>query len=48
VENNKIDLREIGWEVMDWIDLAQESDKCTAFLNEYLTTVKQSYVVNSK
>jgi hypothetical protein len=24
VENIKIDLREIGWDDMDWIDLAQD------------------------
>jgi hypothetical protein len=24
MNNIKIDLREIGWNVMDWIDLAQE------------------------
>jgi hypothetical protein len=26
VDNIKIDLREIGWDGMDWIDLAQDSD----------------------
>jgi hypothetical protein len=26
VDNNKIDLREIGWDSMDWIDLAQGRD----------------------
>jgi hypothetical protein len=24
VDNIKTDLREIGWDVMDWMDLAQE------------------------
>jgi hypothetical protein len=24
VDNIKMDLREIGWDVMDWIDLAQD------------------------
>jgi hypothetical protein len=24
VDNIKIDLREIGWDCMDWIDLAQD------------------------
>jgi hypothetical protein len=23
VDNNKMDLREIGWDSMDWIDVAQ-------------------------
>jgi hypothetical protein len=33
-ENNiKLDLREIGWDDMDWIDLAQNTDKRRALLN---------------
>jgi hypothetical protein len=28
-----MDLREIGWDVMDWIDLAQDSDKWRAIVN---------------
>jgi hypothetical protein len=27
VDNIKMDLREIGWDGMDWIDLAQERDQ---------------------
>jgi hypothetical protein len=27
VDNIKIVLREIGWDCMDWINLAQESDQ---------------------
>jgi hypothetical protein len=27
VDNIKIDLREIGWGSMDWIDLAQDRDR---------------------
>jgi hypothetical protein len=27
VNNIKTDLREIGWDGMDWIDLAQDRDK---------------------
>jgi hypothetical protein len=27
VDNIKIDLRDIGWNVMDWIDLAQDRDQ---------------------
>jgi hypothetical protein len=33
VENIKIDLREIGWDVMDWIDLAQDRDQWRALVN---------------
>jgi hypothetical protein len=33
VDNIKIDLREIGWSGMDWIDLAQDSDKWRALVN---------------
>jgi hypothetical protein len=27
VDNIKIDLREIGWDGMDWIELAQDRDQ---------------------
>jgi hypothetical protein len=27
VDNIKIDLREVGWDDMDWIDLAQDRDQ---------------------
>jgi hypothetical protein len=33
VDNIKIDLREIGWDGMDWIDLAQDSDQLRALVN---------------
>jgi uncharacterized protein YebE (UPF0316 family) len=33
VDNIKIDLREIGWGVMDWIDLAQDGDQWMALVN---------------
>jgi hypothetical protein len=33
VDNIKMDLREIGWGDMDWIDLAQDSDKWKALVN---------------
>jgi hypothetical protein len=33
VDNIKIDLREIGWDSMDWIDLAQDRDQWRAFVN---------------
>jgi hypothetical protein len=26
VDNIKVDLREIGWDVVDWIDMAQDRD----------------------
>ena len=33
-ENNvEIDVKEIGWEGMDWIELVQDRDKCKAFVN---------------
>jgi hypothetical protein len=28
VDNNKMNLREIGWGGMDWIDLAQDRGSC--------------------
>jgi hypothetical protein len=33
VNNIKIDLREIGWDGMDWIYLAQERDPWRALVN---------------
>jgi hypothetical protein len=33
VENIKIDRRGIGWDGMDWIDLAQDKDKWRALVN---------------
>jgi hypothetical protein len=33
VDNIKIDLREIGWDGVDWINLAQDSDKWRALVN---------------
>jgi hypothetical protein len=33
VDNIKIDLREIGWDGMDWIDLAQDRDQLRALWN---------------
>jgi hypothetical protein len=32
VGNIKIDLREIGWDVMGWIDLAQDRDQWRVFV----------------
>jgi hypothetical protein len=29
----KVDLREIGWEGVDWVDLAQDRDRCRALVN---------------
>jgi hypothetical protein len=33
VDNIKMDLREIGWEDMDWIELAQDRDQWRALVN---------------
>jgi hypothetical protein len=33
VDNIKMDLREIGWDGMDWIDLAQDRGKWRALVN---------------
>jgi hypothetical protein len=32
VDNIKMDLREIGWDGGDWIDLAQDRDQWRAFM----------------
>jgi hypothetical protein len=33
VDNIKMDLREVGWDGMDWIDLAQDRDRWRAYVN---------------
>jgi hypothetical protein len=33
VDNIKIDLREIEWDSVDWIDLAQDRDQRRALVN---------------
>jgi hypothetical protein len=33
VDNINIDLREIGWDGMDWIDLAQDRNQWRALVN---------------
>jgi hypothetical protein len=33
LDNIKIDLRELGWNYMDWIDLAQDMDKWRALVD---------------
>jgi hypothetical protein len=33
VDNIKIDLREIGWDGVDWVDLAQGRDQWRALVN---------------
>jgi hypothetical protein len=37
VDNIIIDLREIGWDGMDWIDLAQDRDQWGALVNTVMT-----------
>jgi hypothetical protein len=36
VDNIKIDLREIGWDCMDWIDLVQDRDQWRALVNSVI------------
>jgi hypothetical protein len=33
VDNNKIDLREVEWDGMYWIDLSQDRDQWRALVN---------------
>jgi hypothetical protein len=39
VDNIKMNLREIDWDDMDWIDLAQDRDQCEHD-NELLGCIK--------
>jgi hypothetical protein len=36
VDNIKMDLREIGWDLVDWIDMAQDRDQYRALVNTIL------------
>jgi hypothetical protein len=36
VDNIKMDLREIGWDRVDWIDMAQDRDQWRALVNTVL------------
>jgi hypothetical protein len=36
VDNIKMDLREIGWDREDWIDMAQDRDQWRALVNMIL------------
>jgi hypothetical protein len=33
VDNIKIDVRQIGWDGVDWVDLAQDRGQWRAFVN---------------
>jgi hypothetical protein len=33
VDNIKMDLREVGWDGVHWIDLAQDRDRWRAYVN---------------
>jgi hypothetical protein len=33
VDNIKIDLREIGWDGVDWVDMSQDRDQSRALVN---------------
>jgi hypothetical protein len=37
VNNIKMDVREIGWDGMDWIDLAQDRDRWRALVNTVMS-----------
>jgi hypothetical protein len=37
VDSIKIDLREIGWDGKDWIDLAQDRDQWSALVNTVMS-----------
>jgi hypothetical protein len=36
VDNIKMDLREIGWDLVDWMDMAQDRDQWRALVNTVL------------
>jgi hypothetical protein len=42
VDNIKMDLREIGWDGMDWIELAEDRDQWRDLVNTVMTTTTTS------
>jgi hypothetical protein len=34
LDNIKMDRRELGWDIMDWIDLAQDRDQWRVLVNK--------------
>jgi hypothetical protein len=38
-DNIKLDLREVGWGDIDWINLAQDRDRWRALVNAVMNTV---------
>jgi hypothetical protein len=36
-DNTRMNLREIGWDGMDWIDLAQDTDQWRALVNTVMS-----------
>jgi hypothetical protein len=36
VDNIKMDLRQIRWDGVDWIDMTQDRDQCRALVNTVL------------
>jgi hypothetical protein len=43
VDNIKMELREVGWDGVDWIDLSQDRDQWRALVN---TTVLRENLIS--
>jgi hypothetical protein len=39
VDNVKVDLREVGWRLVDWMGLAQDRDRWRAVVNAVMNLV---------
>jgi hypothetical protein len=46
VDNIKMDLRETGWDGMDWIDLTQDKDQWRALVNTVMNLLVSSNTGN--
>jgi hypothetical protein len=46
-DNIRMDLREIGWSGMDWIDLAQDRDQWRALVNAVMNLRVRKVLGNS-
>jgi hypothetical protein len=47
VDNTKMDLREIGWGGLNWIDLAQDRDQWRALVNTVMNLRPHNMLGNS-
>jgi hypothetical protein len=45
VDNNKMDLREVEWDGIDWIDLTQDRDQWRALVNTVMNLQVGNFLI---